>query len=169
MKSPAVLLVVLIGFAACRSSEHPQGPVKRAQFGVLYGGEIQERQHIPFDLDRTRLTLLLRLDFYRPLEREVRVSWRVGMPGTSKGVRDTRGRPGAGRLVRVNQVVVPVDRLRLDQVIRFEPGDPLGTWRICAQVDGVKVLDRSFVVHEQSRADGGLPDAASVPCPCNES
>jgi hypothetical protein len=154
------VLAGLVLCCACRHAPHPDGLVERAQFGVLYGGEIQERQQIPFELDRRKLTLVLRIVFVEPLPREVRVGWWIDMPGSAKGVRDVQGRRGAGRLVKVDEAQVPAGRSQFDQVLPLSPGDPLGTWRIRAEVDGKTVLERPFVVYDPTRTDGGLPEAA---------
>jgi hypothetical protein len=154
----AVLVAALL-CGSCRHAPPPEGLVQRAQFGVLYGGEIQERQQIPFELDRRRLTLLLRVDFVEPLPREVHVGWWIDMPGSAKGVRDAQGRRGAGRLVKVDEARVPAGRSRFDQVLPLSPGDPLGTWRIRAEVEGKTVLERPFVVYDPTLTDGGRPEA----------
>ncbi len=158
MKSGWVLALVLCG--ACHSASRAEKLVERAQFGVLYGGEIQERQRIPFELDRRKLTLVLRIDFAEPLRREVRIGWSLDMPGNVKGVRDAQGRRGAGRLVKVDDARVPAGRSRFDQVFALSPGDPLGSWQIRAEVDGQTVLERPFVVYDPAAVDGGLPDGA---------
>ena len=157
MKRLVLLGVLLCG--SCRHAPPPGGLVERAQVGVWYGGEIQERQQIPFELDRRKLTLVLRIDFAEPLAREIRVGWWIDMPGSAKGVRDVEGRRGAGRLVKVDDVRVPAGRSRLDQVVPLSPGDPLGTWKIRAEVEGKTVLERPFVVYDPARTDGGVPEA----------
>jgi hypothetical protein len=153
------VLVGLLLFGACRHAPHSGGLVERAEFGVLYGGEIQERQQIPFELDRRKLTLVLRIDFAEPLAREVRVGWWIDMPGSAKGVRDAEGRRGAGRLVKVDETLVPAGRSRFDQVVPLSPGDPLGSWKIRAEVEGKTVLERPFVVYDPAVTDGGVPEA----------
>jgi hypothetical protein len=154
----AVLFGLLL-CGACHHSSRPDGLVQRAEFGVLYGGEIQERRQIPFELDRRKLTLVLRIDFAEPLPREVRVGWWIDMPGSAKGVRDAEGRRGAGRLVKVDEARVPAGRSRFDQVVPLSPGDPLGTWKIRAEVEGKTVLERPFVVYDPALTDGGVPEA----------
>jgi hypothetical protein len=155
------LIVALSVLGSCRPAPHGEGLVERARFGVLYGGEIQERQQIPFELDRRKLTLVLRVDFSQPLPREVRVAWWIDMPGSAKGVRDMQGRRGAGRLVKVDEARIPAGRARFDQVLPLSPGDPLGTWKIRAEVDGKTVLERPFVVYDPALTGGGIPDAGS--------
>jgi hypothetical protein len=153
--------IVCLGLAlgACRADPKPQSVVEKATFGVLYGGEIQERENIPFELDRRRLTLLLRLDFRRPLPRETRVTWSVERPGRDQRPgQDARGRRKAARITRMDEVRVPAGRSRFEQVILLSPGDPLGSWRLRAEVDGQTVLERPFSVYDPALGDGGAED-----------
>ncbi len=143
-----VTLVVMLA-AACARRPAPDdlpGPTARAEFGVFYGGQVQEREQIPLELDRTRQSQGFRLDFDGPLSREVTVSWELDMPGDTRGVRDVRGRAGRGRLVKLDEVRVPAGRTRFDQTIELGPDDSLGTWNIRVRVDGEIVIDRPFEV-----------------------
>jgi hypothetical protein len=135
---------------ACRAETQPESLVGKAAFGVLYGGDIQERESVPFELDRRRLTLVLRLDFKEPLTREARVTWSVEMPA-----RDLAGRHKMARITRVDEARVPPGRSRFEQVILLSPGDPLGSWRLRAEVDGKTVLERPFSVYDPALGDGG--------------
>jgi hypothetical protein len=148
------------GGGGCKQEPPRDELVARAQFGVFYGGQVQERQEIPFVLDRTKQTHGIRIDFARPLPQALRVSWELDMPGSSKRVRDRAGRIGGGRLVKLQEVLVPAGRTRFDQMLPFEPGDPLGTWNIRVLVEDQVVIDRPFLVFSPAarraqQADGG--------------
>jgi hypothetical protein len=83
-----------------------------------------------------------------------------------RGVRDAQGRRGAGRLIKADEARVGPGRQRFDQVITLAPGDPLGNWRIRAEVDGKNVLDRPFQLYDSSQEDAGAAerrDQSSAP------
>ncbi|MBN2193139.1 MAG: hypothetical protein JW751_10015 [Polyangiaceae bacterium] len=122
------------------------GPTARAEFGVYYGGQVQERERIPLEHDRTRQTQGVRLWFDGPLAKDIVVSWEIDMPGNTRGVRDVHGRVGRGRLQKLDEFRVPAGRSRFDQELVFRPSDPLGTWNIRVRVDGEIVIDRPFEV-----------------------
>jgi len=149
----AALVVVaatwLLGLGCEKRTPNP-GLVAEAKFGVWFGGQIQEREEIPFELDQGKLRLGMRLDFARPLPREMVVRWELDMPGSSRRVRDRKGRIGKGRLVRIAEATVPAGRERFDQLVPFEPGDPLGTWNIRVTFDEHVVIDRAFLVFDEA-------------------
>lgn len=143
-----------------RPASSEQELVERAQFGVFYGGQVQELDEIPFIIDRARQSHGFRLEFPRPLPQPVTVEWEVDMPGTSWGVRDGQNRIGQGRLVKLDRAIVLGSRSRFDQVLDFRPGDPLGTWNIRVLMEGRLLIDRSFLVYDpvarsRIREDGG--------------
>ncbi len=144
----AAPLVALLALACARRSapDDLPGPTAHAEFGIFYGGQVQERDRIPLELDRTRQSQGIRLDFDGPLPQEVTVSWEIDMPGGTRGVRDAQGRAGRGRLVKLDEVRVPAGRTRFDQTIEFLADDPVGTWNIRVRVDGEIVIDRPFEV-----------------------
>ena len=135
--------------AACQP--HPPadpfpGPVKAAEFGIFYGGQVQERDVIPLELDRAKQSQGIRIDFDAPLTVPARVTWELDIPGTTRGVRDLAGRRGKGRLVKLDEALVPVGRGRFEHEIVFRPDDPVGMWNLRVRVDGRVVIDRPFEV-----------------------
>ena len=44
-------VLALLAAVSCRG-DRPQGPVEHAAFGVLFGGQVQQLDEIPFELDR---------------------------------------------------------------------------------------------------------------------
>ena len=135
--------------AACQSkpAEDPfPGPVKNAEFGVFYGGQVQERDKFPLVVDQTKQTHGIRIEFAEPTTEELKISWEIDMPGTTRGVRDERGVRGKGRLVKYDEATVPRGRTRFDQVLGFEPGDPVGMWNVRVRVGDQVVIDRAFEV-----------------------
>jgi hypothetical protein len=145
----ALLCSALLLVVACREEPaKPAGLVEEAKFGVFYGGQIQDRREIPFELERSKQNHGFRIEFARELAEPVRVSWEIDMPGTGRRVRDRRGRIGAGRLVKLDEAHVPAGRTRFDQVLPFQPGDGLGTWNIRVIVKDEVVIDRPFLVYD---------------------
>jgi hypothetical protein len=127
------------------------GPVRNAEFGVFYGGQVQERDQIPLVVDQTKQSHGIRIEFEEPLKEELTIHWELDMPGTTRGVRDERGVRGRGRLVKHDQAIVPRGRSRFDQVLGFEPGDPVGMWNVRVRVEDQVVIDRPFEVVRPDR------------------
>ncbi len=148
--------------AGCPQRDDDRDPlVRSAEFGVFFGGQVQEREQIPFELDRAKQTLGFRVELRSHAGRDVPLRWEIDMPGHTKGVRDEHGLVGRGRLVKLGEGVIRPDQTRLDQTLTFEPGDPLGVWNVRVLVDGTLVIDRAFEVYDPRvraralRADGG--------------
>jgi hypothetical protein len=143
----------------------PDALVANAKFGVFFGGQIQERREIPFDLDPTKLTQGFRIEFRKPLVRDATVEWRIDKP--VEGARKRRLKHGAEAkspepATASERAVAHAGETRFERVTHFEPGDPLGLWNVRVLVDDKVVIDRPFEVYDpatRSRsfgADGGL-------------
>ena len=78
----------------CRDRSQPDQLVARAQFGIFFGGQLQERKEIPFELDRSKQKHGIRIEFTEPLRQATKISWELDMPGEGKRVRDETGRIG---------------------------------------------------------------------------
>jgi len=148
-------------FIACESAPAEQKLVQRAQFGIFYGGQVQERKEIPFELDRSKQEHGFRLDFAQPLREKAKVSWELDMPGSTRRVRDRRGRLGKGRLVQLGEAVVSAGRRRFDQVLPFQPGDPLGMWNLRVVARDQVVIDRPFLVYDAKARQRALRDSGT--------
>ncbi len=148
--SRVLVTVAVAGFVlACQTKpkEDPfPGPVKEAEFGIFYGGQVQERDQIPLVVDQTKQSHGIRIEFEKPTTEEPTISWELDMPGTTRGVRDERGVRGKGRLVKHDQATLPRGRARFDRVLGFEPGDPVGMWNVLVRVEDQIVIDRPFEV-----------------------
>jgi hypothetical protein len=153
------LFLVLAGSAAGCRDPKPKGPVARAEFGVFFGGQVQEREEIPFQLDRTRQTQGFRIELAEPAPRELLVTWEIEKP--AKPAR-APGKPKRDRVTELAEARVLPGETRFEQLLEFKPGDPLGSWKIRVDVEGQRVLERGFVIydaHERAasrNADGGL-------------
>jgi hypothetical protein len=116
--------------------------VAEAEFGIFFGGQVQERDELPFELDRGRQIQGIRLAFAKPLERDSIVRWELDMPGSERD---------AARVVRLGEAAVRAGQTRFEQVVPFSPGDRLGVWNVRVIVDNELVLDRSVVVSAAER------------------
>ena len=135
---------------ACRPDADGRAADK-AQFGVFFGGQIQQRTEIPFVIDRSKQTHGFRIEFATPPTSDRPVRWELDMPASSKRVRNERGRRGSGRLTRVGTGQARAGQARYEQVMNFDPGDPLGVWNLRVTVGTTPVLDQSFLVFDPSK------------------
>ncbi len=119
------------------------------EFGVLFGGQIQERDHIPLETDRSKQTLGFQLTFARPRDTPRTVEWRIDAPGAR--VPDHRGRLGQGRVVRVATAQTRAGAQQFEQVVNLGEAPPPGTWNVRVLVDGRIVIDRPFLLSAQAR------------------
>ncbi len=143
-------LVAASASLSCGKAE-PKGLIESAELGVFFGGEVQERDELPLMLDRAKQTQGFRIRFSQPLTHPVSVKWEIDMPGKGRRVRDTSGRRGYGRLVRLSEARARAGLSVFDQEIRFVPQDSPGTWNVRVRVDEVLALDRSIWVYSPSR------------------
>ncbi len=148
------LFAVLLALAASgcdAGTDHPTPAPIRAEFGILFGGQVQQRQRIPLETDRSKQTVGFRLTFGAAVSRSQRIEWQLDLPGTSRNAPDHRGRLGEGRLTRLGEAQTRAGEPRFEQVIELLPGDPLGTWNVRVLVDGNIVLDRPFLMVRADR------------------
>ena len=128
----ALLLLVL---AACERA--PKGVVKEAEFGVFFGGQVQELKELHKQLEQARQRHGFRQTFADPHARDVPVPWEVSLPIT-----DTRAPAPA----LVGQATAKAGQTVLDVPLAFRASDPLGIWHAKVMADGVVVIDRDFTV-----------------------
>jgi hypothetical protein len=114
-----------------------KGVVKEAEFGVFFGGQVQELKELPKQLDATRQRHGFRLTFAGPLARDIRVAWEVSLPPTDKS---------APRPALIGQATAKAGQSVLDVPLAFRPTDPLGSWHAKVIADDVVVIDRDFTV-----------------------
>lgn len=161
-RSALIFALVLAALSAACGKSRSAELVAGAKFGVFFGGQIEERRDIPFELDRTRQAQGFRIDFGEPLTRDVSVEYRVDRPSPpaagkrhgSGGIREE------GSHVEQGILVARVGESRIERVMPFHPGDPLGLWNVRVVVDGKVVIDRPFEVYDSAaRQRAGGPDA----------
>jgi hypothetical protein len=158
--------VVLLMSTACEAQGAAASVSADAEFGVFYGGQVQEREEIPLELDGARQTLGFRLTVSPPPGQALEVLWALGGPGVGKRVADGQGRKARPRQVRMGRAHFRPGEAVFEQPTPFAPGDPPGLWNIRVQLGEHVVLDRPFLVYDAverarrqrdvSAADAGL-------------
>lgn len=141
---PTLIALYALVLSGCRSQAEPEldPVVKSAMFGVFFGGQIQERVEIPFEIDKQKQAQGIRIEFRAPLRQNARVSWEFDRPAP-KGVQPSP----STRVVQLGQAEVKAGSERFEVPLPLVPGDPLGEWNVRALVDGRLVLDQRFSVY----------------------
>lgn len=135
------LAAALIGSVGCaqQTSEHP---VRQAELGVYYGGQIQQLRQVPWPTEGARPTLGFRLTFAEPLSEELQVKWEVDMP--------TRG-GASSRVQRIQETRAGKGQERLDQSIEIPANAELGTWNVRVIAAERLVIDRAVRLFDPGR------------------
>jgi hypothetical protein len=145
----ATCLLAIAFSVSCKRTTCAGDPGVKAEFGIFYGGQVQEREQLPLDVDGTRQTQGFRLRVDPPPERALEVRWEIGMPGVGRRVTDSQGRRARPRRVQLGQTRWRPGEAVFEQRIPFAPGDPLGLWNIRVLVGSQVVLDRPFFVFDE--------------------
>lgn len=135
--------------AGCKPESDPLA-LERAEFGVVFGGDIQDREVIALELDPRRQELGLRVTFREPLPRAVRVSWELEKP--------TRQRAADGGMLyaaELGERRAQSGERRMEARLAFRSSDGPGTWRVRVRVDGRVVHERTFEVVDPRVKDAG--------------
>ncbi len=130
-----LLLPLALDVGCARKSE--QDLVELAQFGVFFGGQVQQLKDIPKQLDAARQRHGFRLTFREQLSRDIPVTWEISLPQPEKG---------GPRPAVVGQATAKSGTDVQDITLAFRPSDPLGLWHAKVTADGSTVIDRDFNV-----------------------
>ena len=108
---PARLSAMLLALSTapvvlCCARPAPTAFVKSAKLGVFYGGQVEERTDVPFELDPGKQTQGFRLEFSAPLAEDTDVDWRIEIPKADperkrRPRQPASSRPRRGRRCRV--------------------------------------------------------------------
>jgi hypothetical protein len=151
-----VALGLLAASCLCSCAEpagSPTSPSLTAQFGVFYGGQVQERERIALELDQTRQTQGFRLELVPAPREALEVRWELGMPAAGRIQKDSQGRRARPRLTQLGVGRFRPGESRFEQSLAFAPGDPLGLWNIRVLVGSRVALDRPFWVYDQRQLE----------------
>lgn len=140
-----VLAVCCFGLLGCQSKPERDPLVERAAFGVFFGGQIQDRKELPFELDTAKQSCGIRVDFREPLARSVRLDWEIARPLNAKA---SRTDAGPERVTEVGEAAARVGERRLDVPILLRQGQVLGSWHVRVKVDERTVIDRDVLVFD---------------------
>lgn len=159
-------LGLLLALAGCDVEGTSGGRATQAEFGVLYGGQVQERDELPFELDETRQRFGFRITLAPPPRDAPEVRWELGRPGKGRRVADSFGHKARPRQVELGSASFRPGEASFEQPLRFAPGDPLGLWNIRVLLGSEVVIERAFVVFDPlerarqrasaQRSDAGL-------------
>ncbi len=127
----------------CDRGHSPSDLPVRAQAGIFFGGQVQNRSEWALVLDGARQTQGFRLEFKQPLKEPAQVSWEIIRPATpAKRHSSSPGEPVSS----TNTVTVPVGTERFDQLVPFSENDRPGAWKLRVFVNGASVLSKSITV-----------------------
>lgn len=131
-------------------------PIERAEFGVMFGGQCQERVEIPFELDATKQALGFVIELEQPSPTALPIHWELAKPGPA-----VNGLSNAlTRRTELFDTVLPAGQREFTQPVRLSPGDQLGTWNVRVVVGNYLAIDRPFLVFDPARrAQVTPPDA----------
>lgn len=155
-----IALFLLCTLPSCDRGR-PKELVAAARFGIFFGGQIQERRDVPFELDTARQTQGFRVEFSAPLTESTAVEWQVDRPAARRAPPRAGAGGSPGALVEKGSAIVRAGETRMERTLPFRPGDPLGLWNVRVVVRGKVVLDRPFEVYDAaarqklSEGDGG--------------
>lgn len=145
----AALGAPLLGLAllvlGCKAKSDSDPLVERASFGVFFGGQIQNRSELPFELDPAKQSIGVRIEFRAPLTRAVPVGWEIARPASVKA---SKRDAGADQIVEVGETSGRVGESRLDVPLSLRQGQVLGTWHVRVKVDARVVIDRDVLVFD---------------------
>lgn len=130
-------------FLGCRG-EKADSDVERVEFGVPFGGDIQDRKQIPLDLESHELAL--RVTFRAPLTHERALAWELERPSTLRGADG-----GSLFAAELGEARVSPGERSAEAKLAIRRGDLPGPWRIRVRLDGRTLLDRKFEVTEPPR------------------
>jgi hypothetical protein len=134
------ICAAILCVGAC-DPEKNAGSTVTAKFGVFFGGQIQERDEIPFELDPAKQTQGFRVELGAPAEQALPVQWEIARPDPG----------GNSRFVTVlGDGKLPAGQRRFEHTLRFKPGDALGLWNVRVVLEDRVLIDRPFAVYDHA-------------------
>lgn len=153
----ALLSCALLMLGSCAPERRGSGRLE-AEFGVFYGGQVQERRELPLVLDRSRQTHGFRLRMHPPPHGAREVRWEVALPGEGRWQRDSRGRLARPRKARLGRAAWRAGEPVFEQALHFSPGDPVGLWSVRVLLGDSVAIDRPFWVYDAADRARNAPE-----------
>jgi hypothetical protein len=145
------LVLVLCWLLGCtRESASAASAGATASFGVFYGGQVQQRKEIPFELDRTKQRQGFRIQFDPPLQETAKIEWEISRPARRSSPAATPSSPD-GRITELGSTMLAQGQARFEEPLWFKPGDPLGLWNVRVVLGPRVLIDRAFLVYDASK------------------
>jgi hypothetical protein len=138
-------LALALSLLGCQAKPERDPLVERAAFGVFFGGQIQDRKELPFELDPAKQSCGIRVDFREALTHPARVSWEIARP---LGEKASKPSASAERVTEVGEAAARVGERRLDVPVLLRQGQALGGWHVRVKVDERTVIDRDVLVFD---------------------
>lgn len=144
-RGAACIRMVLIAAAALLGActQTSKSPIERAEFGVLFGGQVQERSEIPFELDATKQSLGFVITLRQPVSKPTTLHWELSKPGPLPA---SRVPDPINRRVELFDSAVAPGQIQIQKAVSLEPGDSLGLWNIRVTLGDQLAIDRAFMV-----------------------
>jgi len=136
---------VALSLLGCQAKPERDPLVERAAFGVFFGGQIQDRKELPFELDTAKQSCGIRIDFREALTRPAKVRWEIARPLSEK---TNKHSPSAERVTEVGEAAARVGEKRLDVPVLLRQGQALGSWHVSVKVDERTVIERDVLVFD---------------------
>jgi hypothetical protein len=137
------LCALLVG---CNKSDERY--LTSAEFGIFYGGQIQERREIPFVVDEAKQQQGFRLLLREAAEEPTLVRWELSRPGRTRN--EGTSDPDA-RVTQLGEAQLPRGERKFEQRLPLAAGDPLGLWNIRVTIGDRLAIDRSFTVYDRAQ------------------
>jgi hypothetical protein len=152
----SVLAASLLCLSGCQSKPDQDPLLERAAFGVFFGGQIQDRKELPFELDAAKQSCGIRIDFREPLVRSLKLSWEIARPLHEKAGKSPAS---AERVTEVGEVLARVGERRLDVPVLLRKGQALGSWHVRVKLGERTVIDRDVLVFDPRESHSREVDA----------
>ncbi len=152
---PVLTLLAALGVVACTPQATPTQPT--VELGVFYGGQIQRRQRIALQFDRSQQLQGFRVSFPQPTQVEQRLSWEVDKP-----IRTGRSAKPE-RVVELGEAQLRAGTRRVDQPLFFGATDALGSWTVRVQLDDRQIFEQRIeIVGLDAPLEAPTQDAAGA-------
>jgi hypothetical protein len=142
--SPALLVLCALGILCCKDNGAARR-VESAEFGVLFGGQIQQRSDIALEFDPLKLTLALRVKLGTALREATPLHWELSRPGPRRGPLQLAG--PETRVTEFGDETLSAGSSAFEKHFHIKPGDNPGLWNVRLSIAEEVALDRPFVVY----------------------